>query len=208
MCTDIMLSKITLKNFGIISPLHSTRRILPLTALALFAVALTACGSGDDSESQINDFAKITPTEKIFSIEDFQKIRFKTSNEYDVEELTGVISAWNGFWTPSGTVAKEFEMRFYPSHTDAIELGTSLALEASGETALLDEEDATWLEGLKDRRAYFSAPSSHGSGTIQPMYGSYAIYGNMVLLCEGANEEQALEHCAAIMAAVDPIVAE
>ena len=40
------------------------------------------------------------------------------------------------------------------------------------------------------------------------MYGSYAIYGNMVLLCEGANEEQALEYCAAIMAAVDPIVAE
>ena len=204
----MMLSKITLTNFGIIHPLLPARHLLRLLALTLLAIALTACGSSGDSQSQIDAFAKITPTEKLFSIDDFKPIRFKTSHEYDVEGLTGAVSAWNGFWTPSGTVAKEFEMRFYASHTDAIELGTSLALEASGETALLDAEDATWLEGLKDRRAYFSAPSSHGSGSVQPMYGSYAIYGNMVLLCEGANEEQALEYCAAIMAAVDPIVAE
>ncbi len=190
------------------APLNSARHILTIAILTLLAIALTACGSSDNSQVQIDAFAKITPTEKIFTIDDFKPIRFKTSHEYDVEGLTGALSAWNGFWTPSGTVAKEFEMRFYRSHTDAVELGTSFAIEASGETALLDEEDATWDEGLKDRRAYFSAPSSHGSGSVQPMYGNYAIYGNMVLLCEGANEKQALEHCAAIMAAVDPIVVE
>ena len=170
-----------------------------IVTLIVLAITLTGCGSNSDSQAQIDAFAKITPTEKILTIDDFKAIRFKISHEYDVEGLTGAISAWNG---------KEFEMRFYLSHKDAIELGTNFALEASGETALLDEDEATWHEGLRDRRAYFSAPSSHGSGSVQPMYGSYAIYGNMILLCEGANEEQALEHCAAIMAAVDPIVAE
>ena len=177
-----------------------------IVTLVVLAITLTGCGSNSDSQAQIDAFAKITPTEKILTIDDFKAIRFKISHEYDVEGLTGAISAWNGFWTPPGTVAKEFEMRFYLSHKDAIELGTNFALEASGETALLDEDEATWHEGLRDRRAYFSAPSSHGSGSVQPMYGSYAIYGNMILLCEGANEEQALEHCAAIMSEVDPIV--
>ena len=186
--------------------MKSARLFLPL--FALLALALAACGSGDDSQSAIDSFAKITPSEKIFTIDDFKPANFKISHEYNVEGLVGAISATNGFWKPSGTVAKEYEMRFYASHSDAIELGTAMAIEASGETALLDEEDATWDEGLRDRRAYFAAPSSHGSGTIQAMYGGYAIYGNMVLLCEGANEEQALEHCAALMAAVDPPVVE
>lgn len=179
-----------------------TRYILPI--FFLLTIAIAACGSSDDSQSAIDAFAKITPSEKIFTIDDFKPANFKISHEYNVEGLVGAISATNGFWKPSGTVAKEYEMRFYASHADAIELGTDMAIEASGETALLDEEDATWDEGLRDRRAYFAAPSSHGSGTIQAMYGGYAIYGNMVLLCEGANEEQALEHCAALMAVVDP----
>ena len=177
-----------------------------IVTFVLLAITLTGCDSSSDSQAQIDAFSKITPTEQLLNIDNFKAIRFKTSHEYDVEGLTGAISAWNGFWTPPGTVAKEFEMRFYLSHDDAINLGTQFALEASGETALLDEDEATWDEGLRDRRAYFSAPSSHGSGSIQPMYGSYAVYGNMILLCEGANEEQALEHCAAIMSAVDPIV--
>lgn len=182
------------------------RLLIPL--IALIAIALTACGSGDDSQAGIDSFAQITPSEKIFTIDDFKPANFKISHEYDVEGLVGAISATNGFWKPSGTVAKEYEMRFYASHADAIELGTAMANEASGETALLDEEDATWDEGLRDRRAYFAAPSSHGSGSIQAMYGGYAIYGNMVLLCEGANQEHALGHCAELMAIVDPPIVE
>jgi len=167
-------------------------------------IALTACGSDDPAQSQIDAFVKITPSEKIFTIDDFKAVRFKSNTEYDVTELPGATAAWFGFWTPSGTVAKEYEIRFYESHADAVELGTEYAIEGSGETALLDEEDATWDEGLKDRKAYFAAPSSHGSGSVQALYGGYAIYGNMVMLCEGANEEHALGHCAALVAAIDP----
>jgi hypothetical protein len=28
----------------------------------------------------------------------------------------------------------------------------------------------------------------------------------MVMLCEGANEEHALDHCAALVAAIDPVI--
>jgi hypothetical protein len=176
--------------------------LIPILALVLLAIA--ACGTSDGAASQLESFQKITTSERIFSIDDFKAVRFKTNKEYDVSDLPSATAAWFGFWTPEGTVSKEYEIRFYGSHADAKTFGTSYAIEGSGETALLDEEDAIWDEGLKDRRAYFAAPSSHGSGSVQALYGGYAIYGNMVMLCEGANEEHALGHCAALMVAVDP----
>lgn len=185
--------------------LKSSRLILSLIAL----LALSGCGSSDNTQTQLDVFTQITPSERSFTIDDFKSANFKISHEYDVEGLIGAVSASNGFWKSSGSVAKEYEIRFYASHADAIELGTSLAIEASGETALLDEEDATWDVGLKDRRAFFAGGvGTHGSGTVQAMYGGYAIYGNMVMLCEGANQDQALEHCALLMTIVDPQVVE
>ena len=202
-----MIHRLFLTSNESMTSLKSSLLILPLIALLLLALA--ACGSSDDAQAQLDAFAQITPSERSFTIDDFKPANFKISHEYDVEGLIGAVSASNGFWKPSGTVAKEYEMRFYASHADAIELGTSLAIEASGETALLDEEDATWDVGLKDRRAFFAGGvGTHGSGTVQAMYGGYAIYGNMVMLCEGANQDQALEHCASLMAIVDPQVIE
>ncbi len=184
-------------------------RFVALITIMILSLALATCGSSEDSASQVEEFAKITPSERVFSIDDFKAIRFKSNTEYEVSELPSASSAWFGFWTPSGTVAKEYELRFYASHADAMEFGTSFAIEGSGETALLDEEDATWDEGLKDRRAFFAGQvGTHGSGTVQPLYGGYAIYGNLVMLCEGPNEAQALKHCGALMNAVDPQVIE
>ena len=180
-----------------------------IAVVVFLVVVFAACGSSEDSASQVEEFAKITPSERVFSIDDFKAVRFKSNTEYDVSELPSATAAGFGFWTPSGTVAKEYEIRFYASHVDAVEFGTSFALEGSGETALLDEKDATWDEGLKDRRAFFAGQvGTHGSGSVQPLYGGYAIYGNVVMLCEGANEGQALEHCGALMDAVDPQVVE
>ena len=175
------------------------RHLVP-TVLAVLAISTIACTSTENEK-----FNKITPSEQIFSIEDFKAIRFKINTEYDVSKLPSSSSAWFGFWTPEGTVAKEYELRFYRSHEDAIKHGTSYAVEGSGDTALLDEEDAKWDEGLKDRRAFFAGQvGTHGSGSVQPLYGGYATYGNIILLCEGENESQALDYCAALMNAVDP----
>ena len=177
-------------------------KLLRLLLIGLSITVLAACGS-DSASSGSKSLQKITPSEQQFIIDDFRAVRFKVSTEYDVEGLTAATEAWFGFWTPSGSVAREYEIRFYPSHSDAVEFGTSFAIEGSGDTALLEPEDTTWDEGLKDRRAFFAGiVGTHGSGSVQPLYGGYVIYGNMVLLCEGANEDQALDHCEALINAV------
>lgn len=177
---------------------------MPVLLFAVFA----ACGVSGGGASGDESFQKVTPSERIFTIDDFKPISFKISKEYDVEGLPGASEVWFGFWKPAGSDAKEFEIRFYPSHADAVEFGPSYADDGAGENAILDPEDARWNEGVKDRRYYFAAPNAHGSGSVQPKYGGYAIYGNMVMLCEGANPEHSLDRCAALATAVDPPVSE
>ena len=179
--------------------MRSFRNWLP----ALLLVALAACGSGDSSGSQAGSIRQVTPSERSFTIEEFSPLGFKISKEYDVEGLTAATGAWFGFWRPEGSDAKEFEIRFYSSHDDAVQHGTAFAEEASGENAILEPEDATWNEGVKDRRYFFAGLlGTHGSGSVQPKYGGYAIYGNMVLLCEGANAVHSLERCSALISAL------
>lgn len=174
--------------------------------ISLFlAVIITACGSSESGSSPEEIFHKITPSERVFTINDFDSINFKISKEYDVGGLTGATAAWFGFWKPGGGDAKEFEIRFYASHTDAVEFGPSFADEGAGENAILEPEDARWNQGVKDRRYFFAGRiGTHGSGSVQPKYGGYAIYGNMVMLCEGANPGHSLDRCAALASAIDP----
>ncbi|MCI0804975.1 MAG: hypothetical protein J4N96_11075, partial [Chloroflexi bacterium] len=88
-------------------------------------------------------------------------------------------------------------------HEDAVQFGTAFADEATGEDAVLDEDDATWKEGIRDRRYFFAGLlGTHGSGSVQAKYGGYVIYGNMVLLCEGANADHSLGRCAALIDAL------
>jgi len=56
-------------------------------------------------------------------------------------------------------------VRFYRSHDDAIEYGTSFAEEASGEDAIINSNDATWKEDVRDRRAIFVANKAGGAGS-------------------------------------------
>ncbi len=187
-------------------PLKNLR--LPQFALLLLLfTTIAACGTSGGGSSPEDSFQKITPSERVFTIDDFSGINFKISKEYDVEGLTGATAAWFGFWKPGGSDTKEFEIRFYASHADAIEFGPSFADEGAGENAILDAEDARWNEGVKDRRYFFAgAIGTHGSGSVQPKYGGYAIYGNMVMLCEGANPEHSLDRCGALVTAIDPPV--
>ncbi len=179
--------------------LSCLRYLLP----GLLIVAFVACGASDGAAAQRESFQKVTASERIFTFDDFDNIGFKLSKEYDVEGLTAAIDARFGFWRPAGSDAKEFEIRFYSSHEDAVQFGTSFAEEVTGEDAVLDEDEATWKVGIRDRRYFFAGLlGTHGSGSVQAKYGGYAIYGNMVLLCEGANAEHSLDRCAALIAAL------
>ena len=99
----------------------------------------------------------------------------------------------------------DVEARFYASHADAVSLGTELADEASGEDALIEEDEATWTEGIKDRqrmRSGGTADLAAWSGQRGPNYADFVIYGNVILLCQGDTPPESLETCHELIAAM------
>lgn len=180
------------------------RYLLPgLMLPGVMLVVTIACGGSDGAAAQRDSFQMVTPSERIFAIDEFSSINFKVAKEYDVEGLTAATDAWFGFWKPVGSDAKEFEIRFYGSYEDAVQFGTPFADEVTGEDAVLDDDEATWQVGARDRRYFYAGLlGTHGSGSVQAKYGGYVIYGNMVLLCEGANPDHSLGRCAELVVAL------
>ena len=163
-----------------------------LYSLIISIIVLTSC-SGEKSDELFYEI--ITPSDKIFAFQDLKNIGFKKSREYNVSKLEGATGAWFGFWGEDQYSRKDYEIRFYSNHQDAVSLGETLAKEVTGKDAVIAKSEATWKEGVKDRRT-IGGPGSGGggrSGTF-PKYGNYSIYGNMVILCEG-QIEIALEVC-------------
>ncbi len=145
-----------------------------LLLIMTLTILVVGCGEKTDDSS----YDVVTNSPRIFTFEELESIGFKKSKEYDVTGLEGAIKAINGFWlTDIGK--KEYELRFYPSHSIAVSLGESLAQEVTGKDAIIKKSDATWKEGIKDRRRSQRTSGSH------PKYGNYSIYGNIVILCEG-----------------------
>ncbi len=173
-------------------------KLLAIPILLIIAIAAVACGTDDGSPASGGGGSNgdIAPPTTQFTLEDFTRIGFKVADEYDVTGLTSAESAAFGFWRPGSSPAKEFEIRFYPSNEIAIADGTAFADEATGENAVLDAEETSWAEGIKDRRYFFAGPvGSHGSGSVQAKYGGYVIAGNAILLCEGQDPGQSRDLC-------------
>ena len=180
-----------------------------LSVIALTFVALgvaIACGSDDSDEATI---PRIYDPGKNLTIEDLQAVGFKKSKTYDVEGLVGADNAYYGFWGPDPYDRKDYEVRFFASHSDAIELGTAQADERSGEDAILDKELMSWPEGVKDARECKgdkgSGPVSHGVQSCKsPKYWDYSIYANMILLCSGGDIETARILCNDLLETIEP----
>lgn len=132
-------------------------------------VAATAAGCGSSSEGAADraSFEKISDPGRILSIEDVEAVGWKRGREYDVTGLTGAHAAYLGFWSPPGSGVSSYEIRVYPTHQAAVELGTRFAEEGSGENAALDAEDAKWAEGVRDRRVVVGG-GSRGSQKPEP----------------------------------------
>ena len=162
--------------------------------LSIMASALIfACGSSENTKS----LEIVTPSEQIFSLDDFTSVGYKKNRTYDVSELPEATGAWFGFWKNEGE-SNDFEIRIYSSHEDAVSMGETLAAEVAGNDALIGKNEATWQEGSKDRRQVGGGVDKGSLGLqatgIFPKYGNYAIYGNAILLCEG-QEGLSLETC-------------
>ncbi len=179
--------------------------VMVVAALVLGAT-VSSCGS-DDSVAE--GIPRISDPGRILAIEDLQAVGFKKSKTYDVEGLIGADSAYFGFWALDAYDRKDYEVRFFPSHSDAVELGTAQADERSGEDAVLGEDEMSWPQGVKDARAckgdVGSGPVSHGIGSCKsPKYWDYSIYANLILLCSGGDVETARKLCNDLLAELEP----
>ena len=168
-------------------PSLSLRRLPAFLALSIFsltAIAFVACGTSETAAPA----ERVVETSRIFTIDDLRSAGMKTSKQYDISELPGSLDAWYGF-VRDESGPNDIEVRFYPSHADAVTLGDKLANEASGDDALVDEENATWSEGLKDRTRM------RGLGSRRSNYADYVIFGNIIMLCQGDEPAQSTAIC-------------
>ena len=168
----------------------------------ILAVLIVGCGSDDGGDAGSVDNAEteshVFAREGLLSTEDLVSLGLKSGKTYDVATLPGGVEAGLLYWRVKN-VAVEFEARFYGSHDDAVALGTAPAEEGSGEDGIIDVDIAAYKEGIRDRRTIFDYPG----GALKPKYGAYAIYGNMVLLCEGKDDAEGWDRCFALIEALD-----
>lgn len=175
---------------------------LSLAILILVLVATVACGgSSNGSDSSSSEFVRITDSSTIYSLDDLETIEYKVSKTYDVEGLISATAAYYGFWRDSsGSDPTDYEVRVYGSQSEAVESGTAQAEEATGDDAVLDRNLSSWPEGINDRRRVVGPGASQAAG--QPRYPDYVILGNLVILCEGRNLEDAQDQCGEIVSAL------
>ena len=190
------------------------RFALALTILLAASSFAIACGSGDGGTGETTSdetgfqYEEIMPTGSTYAVEDLMAVGFKKSKTYNVEELPEAKSAYFGFFGLDPYNRFDYEARFYETHEDAIEHGTWWAEQRVGKDAPLSGDDAPWKEGVKDARSckgdLASGPASHGiQACTSPKYFEYAIYGNMILFCQGEDEVEAVENCRLLLTEMD-----
>ena len=177
----------------------SIRKRLLLVTLFIVGAGLIAAACGTDDGAGSSGIQPISAISQTFTLDDLTAFGFKKSKSYDLEVLTGADAAYFGFWGTDPYDRKDFEVRFYPSHADAVNIGTVLADERLMPEKL-KTETSSWPEGLKDARLCSgdeaSGPASHGiQACTKAKYKSYFIYGNMILFCSGGNVDQSNERC-------------
>ena len=179
----------------------ATRLVALAAGLMAAAVAAAACGAepAGDVTAPTETFQRITASERVYTVDDFRAADLKANKSYDVTNLPHVVAAWHGVFS-----GKDFEVRFYASHRDAVEFGAGPAEHVSGKDGVVSGPDVMWEEGERDRRKCVPRAGLSEHGCLQTArYADYVIVGNAVVLCEGLDSETALEACAALLGNLD-----
>lgn len=181
------------------------RSLLVLLLTATAALVAIACGgedtttvdsSGRPSSAGSDSFSRIRPA-RTYQLDEVVAAGFKRSKTYDVTALEGATEAVYGFYGADPYNRKEYEIRFYPTHDDAVRVGLPASQEAWGADAKLSEDDAAWTVGLTDRReCQGNVRGSHHVGKcLNPKYLDMVVYGNMVILCQGREVSESRQTC-------------
>ena len=169
-----------------------------LTSGAIFMamialITFTACRSNEVADQR---FPKVSDPGILFTIEDLLHTPYKELNNYSTEGLPGATDVSFGFMKINGGDPYDYEMRFYESHQSAVNQGTAMAEEGTGDTAILSDDDANYKEGVKNRRTIIGGGTGGGARSgIGPKFATYSIFGNIVMLCQGSDLETSLERC-------------
>ena len=139
--------------------------------LCLVSVAATlliaSCGAEDTTSSELAADGEVPPlitrSDQTFTTDSFTQVGWKKSKQYDTATVPQATEIWYGFFNQ-----RDIEIRFYPSHQDAIDFGITAA-ESSIEGAVKRSQGGRLLD--------FSGGSFSG-------YADYIVVGNAVLLCQ------------------------
>lgn len=177
---------------------YERRTVTVVLAACVWALLISCSGSESSSVS------KISTSGRIIQVDELLDTPFKELREYGTDGLPGATTVIHGFLR-DGSNAYDYEVRFYESHDEAIEFGTAMAEEGSGPNAVIRESDATYKEGIKDRRMVIGGlEGAIEGGTVGPKYGGYVIFENLILLCQGSEFEHSLERCGLLTSALQP----
>ena len=205
------------------------KKILFLTMLLTSSLLIFACGGSDDSSSgSVSSdvvFVQVEDNEKIYTIDDFINIGYKKGKAVKQDKLIhGIVNAYWGFWKVpykdwSGKDMIDYELRFYPSHSEAISMGQNSADLRTGENAQIRKKDtndpnaihpigADWPELLKEARECQGDGGHHTGACIVPKYADYKIFGNVVILGQGADLEESYMNLNLITDALKGVITE
>ena len=149
--------------------MHNIKFLLFLVILVAISIPVVACGSSNGDESSVGeselDPIQITLPDGVFTADDVAAVGWKKSKELSPGTLPGVTSVWYGFYQQ-----RDVEVRVYESQGEAISVGQELADLHSGRRK---------PSSMIDSGAITNAQTS-----TRTSYLSYAIVGNLILLCE------------------------
>ena len=179
-----------------------SKLVMNTVLVLLAAIVLVLAGCGSDSTLD-EGFVQIRTAPDNYTVDDLKTFGFKTSKNYDVEGLPDALDAWKGFWGLDPYDRHDYEIRFYASHDLAVSSGKPMAIESTGPEFEASRETQTWTEGVKDRWQAQGVTDISGGASKQskprPTYPNWAILGNMVILCDGLDSEQALIRCSELI---------
>ena len=157
----------------------------------LLILAMISCNNSQEATESNLD--QITNSNEILSIDIFISNGFKEVKNYNISELEGALSAHYGWLKDDFSNPRDYELRFYRNHKSALD-SINIIEEVIGKDAILASRDVTWKEGNSDRRVNRRGAGS-GPGSAKAKYLYYLIYENVVILCEGLDENESIKLC-------------
>ena len=150
--------------------MHKIKFSFLLVVLAAISISVVGCGSSSVDESvssdeDTGDGVQITQPDGVFTVDDVAAVGWKKSKEFSVETLPGATSVWYGFYQQ-----RDVEVRVYESQSEAISLGQELADKATGRR--------------KPSSMIDSGANTNAQTSTRTSYLTYAIVGNLIMLCE------------------------